>query len=155
MAYGYAAYLLTGFVRPPTFWQVSYAPYVERPPGLYYPTMNEAASSTGTAAGAGHEVENVLFRAGDVVSVRSVRGERRPAIDENLLDSLQVKSAADRDALTRAYAEGYNKDMVTLSEPPEAVNVVAGGTKEDPRLVAVTMPSGVECISGFQATLTV
>ena len=32
----YAAYLLTGFVRPPTFWQVSYAPYVERPPELYY-----------------------------------------------------------------------------------------------------------------------
>ena len=36
----YAAYLLTGFVRPPTFWQVSYAAYVERRPGLYYPTTH-------------------------------------------------------------------------------------------------------------------
>ena len=51
-----------------------------------------------------------------------------------LLDSLQVKVAADREALADAYAGGYDTSMVTLSEPPEAVNVVVGGTKEAPRL---------------------
>ena len=58
-----------------------------------------------------------------------------------LLDSLQVRSAADRTVLEQAYRDGYDGGelvtlrggnggkMVTLAEAPEAVNVIVGGTR--------------------------
>ena len=51
-----------------------------------------------------------------------------------LLHSLQVKSEDDRRLLAAAYGAANCEAMVTLSEPPVAVNVVVGGTKEAPRL---------------------
>ena len=54
-----------------------------------------------------------------------------------LLDSLQVKSDADRQLLVAAYAVGYSAAMVTLSEPPEAVNVECCGGRHGRSTAAV------------------
>ena len=52
-----------------------------------------------------------------------------------LLDSLVVTNDADRQLLVAAYAAGYGDGkFVELNAPPEAVNVVVGGTKDAPRL---------------------
>ena len=51
-----------------------------------------------------------------------------------LLDSLTITNAGDRDRVERAYNTGYSEVMVTLDDPPLAVNVVVGGTEETPMM---------------------
>jgi hypothetical protein len=51
-----------------------------------------------------------------------------------LLDSLTVTNESDHDSIQRAYQLGYNDDFVTLRSRPIAVNVVVGGTNENPVL---------------------
>ena len=51
-----------------------------------------------------------------------------------LLDSLTITNAVDLDRVQRAYNTAYSDVMVTLAEPPLAVNVVVGGTEDTPML---------------------
>ena len=51
-----------------------------------------------------------------------------------LLDSLNITNARDQDRVVIAYDTGYSEAMVTLDEPPLAVNVVVGGTEETPMM---------------------
>jgi len=51
-----------------------------------------------------------------------------------LLDSLTVTNESDHEAIQIAYQLGYSGDFVTLQSKPIAVNVVVGGSKENPVL---------------------
>ncbi len=51
-----------------------------------------------------------------------------------LLDSITVTNERDREAMEHAYQVGYSEDIVTFECMPLAVNVVVGGTKENPVL---------------------
>jgi hypothetical protein len=51
-----------------------------------------------------------------------------------LLDSLTIANEGDLALVERAYNTAYSDVMVTLAEPPVAVNVVVGGTDDTPML---------------------
>jgi hypothetical protein len=71
-----------------------------------------------------------------------------------LLDSLNITNAGDRDRVERAYNTGYSEDMVTLDEPPLAVNVVVGGTEETPMMWHQVSPPITSPLSHLNRTPT-
>ena len=71
-----------------------------------------------------------------------------------LLDSLNITNAGDRNRVETAYNTGYSEDMVTLDEPPLAVNVVVGGTEETPMMWHQVSPPIASPLSHLNRTPT-
>ena len=53
---------------------------------------------------------------------------------QGLLDSLTITNDDDLARVTSAYAVGHDEHMTSLNNAPLAVNIVFGGTKDNPVL---------------------
>ncbi len=53
---------------------------------------------------------------------------------QGLVDSLTITDDNDLARVTSAYAVGYDARMTSLNNAPLAVNIIFGGTKDNPAL---------------------